>query len=98
MPPRVVVTGRVAGPRPHESRIGMVMPPPVAPARAAPAWPGGWLPAADLPLDGAELGPPAGGRAAAAPAGPLRDPGCRPRARGCGQPEGLRRAVGYPPR
>jgi uncharacterized membrane protein len=27
------------------------MPPPVAPARAAPAWPGGWLPAADLPLD-----------------------------------------------
>jgi Predicted membrane protein (DUF2079) len=29
----------------------MVMPPPVAPARAAPAWPGGWLPAADLPLD-----------------------------------------------
>jgi uncharacterized membrane protein len=29
----------------------MVMPPPVAPARAAPAWAGRWLPAADLPLD-----------------------------------------------
>ena len=31
----------------------MVMPPPVAPARsaAAPRWHGGWLPAADLPLD-----------------------------------------------
>jgi uncharacterized membrane protein len=29
----------------------MVMPPPVAPAMPAPRWHGGWLPAADLPLD-----------------------------------------------
>jgi uncharacterized membrane protein len=37
----------------HETRIGMVMPPRVAPASPAPPprWHGSWLPAADLPLD-----------------------------------------------
>jgi uncharacterized membrane protein len=37
----------------HETRIGMVMPPRVAPASPAPPprWQGSWLPAADLPLD-----------------------------------------------
>jgi uncharacterized membrane protein len=37
----------------HETRIGMVMPPRVAPASPAPAprWQGSWLPAVDLPLD-----------------------------------------------
>jgi uncharacterized membrane protein len=37
----------------HETRIGMVMPPRVAPASPAPAprWRGSWLPAVDLPLD-----------------------------------------------
>jgi uncharacterized membrane protein len=37
----------------HETRIGMVMPPPAAPVTASPAprWTGRWLPAGDLPLD-----------------------------------------------